>query len=223
VDSLEEQLLVVSKPVRLVIAGNDPLVLSCLEELLRREKDFDVIARVGKETVLYAVSVLRPDILIMDLPPGAGWNGLALLRRVKALGLATRVVFLGPPLPDDQVEEAIRLGIGGLLTPDAAPAVLPDCIRRVKAGELWLGDRPAGLPPSPSEDDPSSLQHHLHTLTPREIEIVRLVCAGLRNKQIASTLEVAEGTVKTHLHHIYEKLTLSGRLELSLYGRHIAI
>jgi len=57
------------------------------------------------------------------------------------------------------------------------------------------------------------------TLTPREIEIVRMVAAGLRNKEIANKLSISEGTVKIHLHHIYEKLGMEGRLELALYAQ----
>jgi two-component system nitrate/nitrite response regulator NarL len=216
---LEDELSVVPTPIRLVVAGDDALVVACLEELLRREKDFEVIPRWGKEeTILFALSAFRPDVLVLDLPP-AGGQGLALLRKMKAMKLAARVVLLCAPLPEEQLQEAIGLGVGGVLPKDAAPEVLANCIRGVHVGRQWLGEQRSGLALARTPNSAAAFRNQIRALTPREIEVVRLVCAGLRNKQIASRLEVTEGTVKTHLHRIYEKLTVRGRLELSLYGR----
>lgn len=220
---MKDQLAVAQMPIRLMVAGDDALVVACLEELLRREKDFEVIARWGKEeTILFGLRAFQPDVLVFDPAPASIDGSLALLRRMRDMELATRTIFLCAPLPADRFQEAISLGAGGILPKDAAPDVLVDCIRSVNAGNVWLGGRPAAPSSTTAQDNDVTLTNQLRALTPREIEVVRLVCVGLRNKQIAARLDVAEGTVKTHLHRIYEKLTVSGRLELSLYGRNKA-
>ncbi len=220
---MEGQLPVVPMPIRLVVGGDDPLVVARVEELLRREADFEVIARRGKEeTILFALRAFRPDVLVFDPPATSAEQGLALLRQMRAAGLATRAVLLSPPLPEDQLREAVRLGVGGIVRKDAAPAVLVECIRSVNAGIAWLGDRLPEPSPATAQDPDATdatLRKQRRALTSREVEVVRLVCVGLRNKEIATKLELTEGTVKTHLHRIYDKLTVRGRLELSLYCR----
>ncbi len=220
---MEDHLPVVPMPIRLVVGGDDPLAVARLEELLRREADFEVIARRKEETILFALRAFRPDVLVFDPPPTSAERCLALLRQMRATGLATRAVLLSEPLPDDQVQEAVRLGVGGIVQKDAAPAVLVDCIRSVNAGNAWLGDRPPDPSPAMAQDPNATLRKSRRALTSREVEVVRLVCVGLRNKEIATQLELTEGTVKTHLHRIYEKLTVRGRLELSLYCRNKAL
>jgi two-component system nitrate/nitrite response regulator NarL len=100
-----------------------------------------------------------------------------------------------------------------------ARRLLVQCIREVHSGGTWLEKNsvdPAMDTLFPRE---SAALKVARLLTPREIEIVREVTAGFRNGNIAQKLCISEGTVKTHLHNVYEKLRLSGRLELALYAR----
>jgi two-component system, NarL family, nitrate/nitrite response regulator NarL len=100
-----------------------------------------------------------------------------------------------------------------------APHLLVQCVRKVHGGEQWLEKRSVGRLLEKLLQRETAARQLALDLTPREIEIVRLVARGLRNKTIAERLSVKEGTVKIHLHNIYEKLHVDGRLELTLYAQ----
>jgi DNA-binding NarL/FixJ family response regulator len=208
-----------AKPICLVLAGNNAIVLACLERLFALESDFAVIARCGKgEDVLGTLRALRPDILLLDLPPSAE-DGLVLLRGMKQVALPTRAVLLAGTLAENELAAAVGLGVQGIVPKEISPSLLAQCIRKVHAGGFRLvhgGGTPAS---SPAIGRQTASGGNGRTLTPRELEIVRLVCEGLGNTQIAKRLRISEATVKTHVHRIYEKLRLRDRLQLSLYGR----
>ncbi len=207
-----------AKPICLVLAGNNAIVLACLERLFALESDFAVTARCGKgEDVLGTLRALRPDILLLDLPPSAE-DGLALLREMKEVELPTRAVLLAGTLVENELASAVGLGVRGIVPKEISPSLLAECIRKVHAGGFRLvhgGGTPAASPAMGRQ----TAGGNGRILTRRELEIVRLICEGLRNTQIAKRLRITEATVKTHLHRLYEKLRLRDRLQLSLYGR----
>jgi DNA-binding NarL/FixJ family response regulator len=100
-----------------------------------------------------------------------------------------------------------------------APQMLVQCVRKVHAGEQWLERRSVGRALEKLLSREAGSREVAGVLTPREIEVVRMVASGSRNKEIADRLSISEGTVKIHLHHIYEKLHLNGRLELARYAQ----
>ena len=204
--------MIAEKRIRLVLAGNNAIVLACLERLFVLEEGLNVVSLCGKgENVLGAVQELRPDVLLHD--SASFREGLALLREVKQADLPTRVVLLAEALEDGELSAAIRLGAAGVVPKDVAPRVLAQCVRRVHGGGVWL----RGTPDLASKDRPAPAGGG--ALTSREIEIVRLICRSMSNRQVARELGIGEATVKTHLHQLYEKLRLRDRLQLSLYGR----
>jgi two-component system nitrate/nitrite response regulator NarL len=205
-----------AKPIRLMLAGNNAIVLACLEQLFALEESFAVIARCGKgEDALDTLRALRPDILLLDLPPAAV-DGVNLLREIKKIALPTRAVLLAGTLTESDQAEAVRLGVRGIVPKEVSPALLAQCIRRVHAGGVWLQGASAS---SPAKRGQTGSEDIGGALTPREREVVRLISGGLDNRQIAKRLRLSEATVKTHLHQIYQKLSLRDRLQLSLYGR----
>ena len=204
-------------PTRLVIADDHPSVLQGLQRLFESYQEFQVLQSCedGKQA-LAAVRSLQPDILLLDLRmPGS--DGLDVLRTLSEEKSACRTILLTAAASDDQVIEALRLGAKGIVLKESSPETLVDCVRRVYAGEQWV-DR---------DTMSRALDRMLRQesagrdsgLTPREIEIVRMIAQGLRNKAIGERLFISEGTVKIHLHNIYEKLSLAGRLELVLYAQ----
>ena len=205
--------------ITLAIADDHPIVLSGLENLLRLEKDFKVVAQcqTGEET-LQAVRKNQPDILVLDIRM-PGKNGLDVLRQIRKEGLRTRVIFLTAALDEEQALEAIRLGICGVVLKEMAPKLLIQCIRKVHAGGQWLERSSFGNALETVIRREAGAREIGGTLTPREIEIVRLLAGGLRNKEIGKRLFISEGTVKIHLHHIFEKLKLNSRVALTLYAR----
>jgi DNA-binding NarL/FixJ family response regulator len=206
-------------PIRIVLADDHTMVLQGLELLLRQEPDFQVLAccRNGDET-LRAVRQYRPDILILDLAiPGK--DGLAVLRELHHEELPTRVVLLTAALDEDDTLEALRLGVGGVVLKEMTVPLLIQCVRKVHAGDLWLEKRSISRALDKMLRREAGAREMAKVLTPREIEVIRLVANGMRNKEIAQRLAISEGTVKIHLHRSYEKLHVDNRLELLRYAQ----
>jgi two-component system, NarL family, nitrate/nitrite response regulator NarL len=177
--------------IGLVLADAHPLTLRALEDLFHATKGFNVLAMSpdGDET-LRAVRQHRPDVLVLDLRLRLR-DGLAVLRAMRIEGLPTRVVVFTEELSGEEALELLRLDVGGVVLKEMAPEFLVRAIQKVHAASALL--------------------------TPRELEIARLVGRGFRNAAIAQRLNISEGTVKGHLHKIYEKLKISSRVELALY------
>lgn len=205
--------------IRLVLADDHPLVLEGLESLLSREGDFLILAScaTGRET-LQAVREHRPDLLVLDLRmPGGG--GLEVLKGLREEGLDTRVVVLTAGLEEEEVLQAIRLGVRGMVLKEMAPRLLVQCLRKVHAGGQWLEKESVGKALEHMLQREAGARELSQTLTTREADVVRMVVQGLRNKEIAERLFVSEGTVKVHLHNIYEKLDIDGRMALVMWAR----
>jgi len=203
--------------IRIVLIDDHPMVLKGLEQLLQLNEDFEVVATCGTAAEgLQSVEALRPDVLLLDLKlPGE--DGLSVLRRLDPAA-APAVVVVTASQDEDDLITAARLGARGIILKAMAPRVLEDCIRTVHAGGralvvdgLDLSDRLAQR-----QDVEAELEE---VLTPRELEIVRLVAARLDNQEIAARLSISVGTVKIHLHHVFDKLQLRGRRDLQLYLR----
>jgi DNA-binding NarL/FixJ family response regulator len=206
-------------PIRLILADDHPLILDGMENLFRLEKDFKVVARCedGEET-LKALREHKSDVLILDIRmPRTG--GLAVLQAIKNENLPTHVVLLTAALDETEVAAAIRLGVRGLVLKELAPKLLVQCVRQVHAGGLWLEKRTVSAALEKLLQRQAAWEEATQVLTPREIEIVKQVAAGLRNLEIAKQLFISEGTVKMHLHNIYQKLDLDSRIKLAQYAQ----
>lgn len=203
--------------IRLVLADDHRIILEGLEQLFRREKDFDVVTTATNgEDALKAVREHRPDILVLDVNMPKG-NGLWVLKQIHSEKLQTRVVLLTATVDDDDVLEAMQSGVSGLVLKEAAAVNLVDTVRKVQRGERALEPTAVNraLDRLSQREEAKKI---VELLSRRETEIVKMVAAGLRNKEIAFKLSIGEGTVKTHLHTIYEKLGVHGRVELTMYA-----
>jgi DNA-binding NarL/FixJ family response regulator len=205
--------------IRIVVADDHPFILDGLELLFRGETDCEIVARTTDgEQALRAVQTYKPDVLVLDVRMPR-LDGIELLRRMHALQLPTRVVLLTASLDDARLLEAFRLGASGLVLKESAPRLLVQSVRQVANGEQsWNGKAIAGALRLVLQRE-QAVAAASSMLTPREIEVTRMIAAGLRNKEIASRLEISEGTVKFHLHSIYEKLQIDGRYALMSYAR----
>lgn len=205
--------------VHLALCDDHPIVLAGLESLFRLEPDFQVVARcINGEEALAAVRQHNPDVLVQDLhvPRGDGLETLRVLRREK---LPTKVVLIAAELDEDEIVEALRLGARGVVLKELAPQLLVECIRKVHAGEQWLDKQLSNWALEALLRRETAGRAGSGILSPREIEIVRMVAGGLRNKELAQRLGVSEGTIKIHLHNIYKKLKVHSRLELVLHAQ----
>jgi DNA-binding NarL/FixJ family response regulator len=203
-------------PIRLVLADDHPIVLHGLQQLFARHGDFAVVATCADgAAAVDAVKLHHPDVLVLDLRMAPS-NGLDVLRALAKEQQTCRTVLLTAAVGDDEVVEAMKLGAVGLVLKEASPETLLDCIRRVHRGEQWIERETVTRAFKRVLTREAAVSEAEATLTPREIEIVRMVSRGLRNKVIAERLAISEGTVKVHLHNIYEKFGVDGRLELVL-------
>jgi len=203
--------------IKLVLADDHRIILEGLEQLFRREKDFEVVATATTgEDALAAVRKHKPQILVLDIQMPKG-NGLWVLKNVHTEKLPTRVVLLTATLDEDEVLEAMQSGVSGLVLKEAAAVNLVETVRRVQRGERALEPTlvSRALDRLSQREEAKKI---VEVLSKRETEIVKMVASGLRNKEIALKLNIGEGTVKTHLHTIYEKLGVHGRVELAMYA-----
>ena len=205
--------------IRVVLADDHRVVLEGLEQLLRGEPDIEVVASCidGREA-LDAVHRWAPDVLVLDLRMPR-LDGVGVLRELQREKLPTQVVVLTAGIDEQEVVEAIRLGARGVVLKEMASRLLLQCLRKVHAGEQWLEKRSvaAALETLMRRDRATAELNQL--LTPRELTLVRMLAKGLRNREIGEQLHIGEGTVKTHLHNIYRKLGVDGRLDLMRVAR----
>jgi two-component system, NarL family, nitrate/nitrite response regulator NarL len=202
--------------IRVILVDDHPLVLKGLEQLLDSSSDFEVLAACGTASEgLAAIEAHRPDVVVLDLKlPGE--DGLSVLRRLKSDG--PPVVVLTASQDEDELLDAARLGARGIVLKAMAPRMLEDSIRGVHAGELRLNVEGVDLAARLTQRQQVEAELS-ETLTPRELEIVRLVALHLDNQELSDRLQISVGTVKIHLHHIYEKLNVRGRHELQVFLR----
>jgi DNA-binding NarL/FixJ family response regulator len=200
--------------MRLVLVDDHPIVLAGLDRLFATTPDIEVVGRCsnGREAI-ETTRNLRPDLLLLDLKL-PDMSGIDVLKTIRQEALPVRVVLLSAAAMTDDVEAARRLGADGLLYKDLSPDELVTEVGRAAAGE-----RP--FPPETPEEP--SVRAIRTALSARELQVVRAVAAGLRNRAIAEQLGIAEGTVKLHLHNIYEKLRIDSRLELMLLATRAGI
>ena len=206
------------KRIRLVLADDHPIVLDGLEQLFSTEPDLEVVARAtSAEGALRALEEFRPDVLVLDLAM-PGLDGMWVMEQAFERKMPSRVVLLTAHLDEQKLLEAVRLNVAGVVLKEMAPRLLVECVRKVHAGEKWLEKHSVARAMDRMVKRESELQRLSRLLTPRELEIVRLAAEGLRNREIAERLTITEGTVKIHLHNIYEKLGVTGRPQLILYA-----
>ena len=202
--------------IHLVLADPFPVMLDGLRTHLQDCPDLQVCACVSDgQAALQAVQRHRPQVLVLDLAlPGMG--GLDLMAALKQQNLPTRpLVFTSAPAPE--VMRALDMGLRGLVSKHQPHEALVRCIRQVHAGESCLDPTLMADAVPLWVDRQKTRALASQALTPREVDVARMVSEGWPNKKIASKLSISEGTAKLHLHHIYQKLNCPGRMALMLY------
>ena len=211
-------------PIRIVLADDHPIVLEALRLLFMRQTDFDVVAccadaRSAKDAVRAHV----PDVAMVDLRmpglEGDEYGGLTLLSDLARDGAGCRVVVLTASISDQQAADVVRHGASGLILKDSPPDQLVTCARRVHAGGQWFDPETVPHAPGDRVSRATVPPDVARALTSREIEIVRMVAQGMRNRAIGVHLGISESTVKVHLYNIYPKVGVEGRVGLVLFAQ----
>lgn len=206
-------------PIRVALADDHAIVLDGLRRLFDAEPDIQVVQTFTTGAAAAAEApLLNLDVLVLDLRM-PDTNGLEVLARLAKDGTRCRTVLLSAAVSDDDAVEALRMGVCGIVLKESPPDSLLECVRAVSRGERWIDSETRTRAAELVARREVAAANLSEVLTARETEIVRMIARGLRNKAIAERLEISEGTVKIHLHNVYEKLGLDGRLELMLYAQ----
>ncbi|MGW0216266.1 response regulator [Micromonospora chokoriensis] len=206
-----------ARPVRILLADDQPLLRTGFRMVLGAEGDLDVVAEAGDGVEAVELSRrLLPDVVLMDIRMPR-MDGVAATRAIVDARLPVRVLVLTTFDLDEYVVGALRAGASGFLAKDVPAEELISAIRTIAGGDAVVAprilrrllDRFAELLPDPAATPGAALD----ALTDREREVLVQVARGLSNAEIASVLSVSETTIKTHVGHVLTKLRLRDRVQ----------
>jgi two-component system, NarL family, nitrate/nitrite response regulator NarL len=211
--------------IRILVVDDHTLFRRGLTALLSRDAQFQVVGDAADAgEAQRRAQALQPDLILLDnhLP---GVNGVDALPALREAAPAARVLMLTVSEDEDDLAAALRGGACGYLLKTIEGDALATAIRRAMRGESVVAEEmtgklvsafqassaPAPLAPAPAEAPGSSL-------SPRELEILRLIARGASNKEIGRELGIAETTVKIHVQHLLRKLKLSSRVQAAVFA-----
>jgi DNA-binding NarL/FixJ family response regulator len=199
--------------IRVLLVDDQELVRAGLRGILRARFGFEVVAELSDGAgVLAAVRQARPDVVLMDVRmPGV--DGVSATRQLRASEQAPPVLVLTTFEDEDVLAGALRAGAAGFLLKGVPVEDLQRAVRTVAEGGAWLDPAVTARVLTAYRDGPAPAQpdEALAVLTPREREVLALIASGRSNTEIAAELFLGEGTVKTHVGHVFTKLQLRDR------------
>ena len=216
--------MIAAQPIRVLVVDDHTLFRRGLIALLARDARFQVVAEAGDANEAHQrAAATQPDVILLDnhMP---GVNGIDALAGFKASAPQARVLILTVSEDERDLAAALRGGARGYLLKTMDSEMLASAIQRTMAGEsvvspemtsklvsAFQAGQGAAAPPPAVDADP------IHSLSPREREILALIAKGASNKEVARELNIAEATVKIHVQHILRKLNLSSRVQAAVY------
>ncbi len=207
-------------PLKLLIAEDQRLFRQSLRLLLERERDLRVVGEAidGRDAFEQALK-LKPDMILMDVDMPR-LDGVTATKLIRDCLPEVKILMLSVHDEDARIVAAVRAGACGYILKDADHAEFLRIIRATRRGEPlhspFMPDGFAHRAVSALHESPNASPGGLALLTDREREILAFAASGQGNKEIADHLGVSLDTVKTHLHHIYQKLHVNGRVEAIL-------
>jgi two-component system nitrate/nitrite response regulator NarP len=197
----------------ILVVDDHPFFLHGFSQYLEDICDFTVDTALTVDEAIAKLDAAQPDLAMLDVTMHGG-GGLRVLRHMRLHYPHTPTMFLTVHIDPEQTIEAMRLGVKGIALKDSDPEVIINGMNTILAGGKWFERGVTEPALQYSVDKPSRSIRSDDLLTKREMEIVELVCLGLRNRQIADRCTLTEGTVKIHLNSVYRKLGVASRAEL---------
>lgn len=207
--------------IRLLLVDDQSLICQGLKAMLSLEADLEVVGTAGNgELAIEQVAALQPDVVLMDVHM-PGMDGREATRRIAQQFPTVKVLVLSTFDDDQYIRDAIQAGAKGYLLKDMPSEELAQAIRLIHRGYAQMGP---GLleklmlnqPPEPSQGLQAAEPASFGQITPREREVLQLIGLGLTNRDIAQQLYISEGTVKTHVTHLLNRLNLKNRAQLAI-------
>jgi len=199
-----------TRKINVVVVDDHPYIRIGLTMSINAQDDMTVVAEAGNgEDAVQAFRDFSPSVMLMDIGlPRI--NGVEAVQQIRAKRSSTKIIMLTMYEGDEDVYQAIKAGADGYVLKGMSHQAILDAIRAVNRGERFI-------PPSIAEiyarHDPSS------ELRPREKEVLSLIISGKSNKEIASSLNIAEGTVKCHVSAIFLRLGVTDRTQAAMIAR----
>jgi len=214
-------------PIRLLIVDDQRLMREGLRTLLELEQGFEIVGEAANgQAALEAYAELRPDVVLMDIRM-PGMDGVEATHRIRRSWPEARVIILTTFDDDANVFEGLRAGAVGYLLKDLSGRELADAVRTVYRGGALIEPtvakrvmaefarlRPPARPIDEGLPEP---------LSERELDVLKLVAAGLSNREIGHKLGLSEGTVKNYVTHVLQKIGVRDRTQAALRGRELGL
>lgn len=190
------------KPIRIILADDHPPLRAGLAAILNSHADLEVVAEAGSGREMMALQE-RADVYIMDLRMPDG-DGLQTIKSLVARDPAAKVLVLTTYDNEEDIFHALESGARGYLLKDTTKEEIIAAVRQIHQGERYLPQAVA-----------ARLADRLvrPSLTPRELDVLRLVSRGRTNKEMAAAMFISEETVKTHMKSLFQKLDVHDRAE----------
>lgn len=215
---------------QILIADDQGLLRAGLRALLSKENDLEVIGEADNgAAVLELAKNLSPEVVLLDISM-PGLDGIEATKRLKKILPEAKVLIITVHEDESLLQEAIRAGAAGYIVKRAVESELIDAIRAVRRGDMYIHPTMtrALLKDFPTKDDgrsrleppkATSYDPPVEALTPREVDVLRLIAKGCTNRQMAEELCISVRTVEGHRANLMGKLNLQGRVELVRYAR----
>ena len=221
--------MVKTRKIRVLVVDDHAIVRDGIQSLLATEPDIELVGEAANGAdAVSKVRTLHPDVILMDLVMPE-MDGIEAIHQIMAFEPEARILVLTSFSADDNVFPAIKAGALGYLLKDTGSEELMQAIHQVYRGEVSLHPKIARMllqeislaQPAKGRGQLSHLPEQssvVDPLTERELEVLKLVAHGRSNREIADQLIVAEGTVRTHVSNILDKLHLASRTQATLYA-----
>ncbi|WP_232316972.1 response regulator transcription factor [Paenibacillus sp. D9] len=197
--------------IRVLVVDPYQLVRRGLTSILSGEESIEVIGEASdRKEALAHIQSLQPDLCIMNNRINQQ-SGLDVIGKLKQAGAGCRFMYLTSSMRPAELQQALDLGIEGLVLKEALPEELIHAVRMIHRGRKYYD---VELLESRLADKPAE---NYHNLTPKELEVLQMLSEGLSNKEIASRLVVTEYTVKKHVSQVLSKLELTDRTKAALF------
>ena len=203
------------KTISVFACEAQPIVLEGLAKVLSGCPEFELVGSATNLTsASSSIAAIQPDIVLLDTASGLK-STLQFVGEVKFLAPACQAILWVNDLSEMESFRALQLGARGVIKKTLPVYHLLNCLKSVAAGNVWVESSVS------NQANGFTSRKNTPRFTPRERDIVGLVCKGLKNKEIAGKLVITPGTVKVHLMHIFEKAGVKDRFELAIQGNRL--